>query len=73
MKWKSKLLSCVQLLETSWTIQSMEFSRPEYWSGCPSPLQYICEVTDKTHVVILYLFVYLAQKISFHGFSNLCL
>ena len=22
-----------QLFETPWTIQSMEFSRPEYWSG----------------------------------------
>ena len=30
-KWK--LLSCVQLFVTPWTIQSMEFSRPEYWSG----------------------------------------
>ena len=30
-KWK--LLSHVQLFATSWTIQSMEFSRPEYWSG----------------------------------------
>ena len=30
-KWKS--LSCVQLFATPWTIQSMEFSRPEYWSG----------------------------------------
>ena len=28
-----KLLSRVWLLETPWTIQSMEFSRPEYWSG----------------------------------------
>ena len=28
-KWKS--LSCIQLC--TWTIQSMEFSRPEYWSG----------------------------------------
>ena len=27
------LLSHVQLFATSWTIQSMEFSRPEYWSG----------------------------------------
>ena len=27
--WKS--LSCVQLLAIPWTIQSMEFSRPEYW------------------------------------------
>ena len=22
---------------TPWTIQSMEFSRPEYWNGLPSP------------------------------------
>ena len=28
--WKS--LSCVRFLATPWTIQSMEFSRPEYWS-----------------------------------------
>ena len=28
-----KSLSCVQLLATPWTTQSMEFSRPEYWSG----------------------------------------
>ena len=36
-KWKS--LSPVLLFATPWTIQSMEFSRPEYWSGepCPSP------------------------------------
>ena len=33
--WKSKFLSDVWLLETPWTIQSMEFSRPEY----PSILQ----------------------------------
>ena len=25
--------SRVRLFETPWTIQSMEFSRPEYWSG----------------------------------------
>ena len=30
-KWK--LLSCVRLFATPWTTQSMEFSRPEYWSG----------------------------------------
>ena len=30
---KGKLLSPVGLSETPWTIQSMEFSRPEYWSG----------------------------------------
>ena len=31
--WKWKLLSHVQLSVTPWTIQSMEFSSPEYWSG----------------------------------------
>ena len=35
VKWKS--FSCVQLLVTPWTIQSVEFSRPEYWSGLPFP------------------------------------
>ena len=30
-KWKS--LSQVRLFATPWTIQSLEFSRPEYWSG----------------------------------------
>ena len=36
---KRKLLSRVQLFVTPWTIQSMEFSRPEYWSWYtfPSP------------------------------------
>ena len=33
--WKS--FSCVRLFETPWTIQSMKFSRPEYWSGQPFP------------------------------------
>ena len=31
--WKWKVLSCVRLFATPWTIQSMKFSRPEYWSG----------------------------------------
>ena len=30
-KWKS--LNHVQLFATPWTMQSMQFSRPEYWSG----------------------------------------
>ena len=36
---KLKSLSCVWHFVTPWTIQSMEFSRPEYWSGqlFPSP------------------------------------
>ena len=39
---KEKSLSHVQLFVTPWTIdyqapQSMEFSRPEYWSGLPFP------------------------------------
>ena len=32
-EWKWKSLSCVQLFVTPRTIQSMEFTRPEYWSG----------------------------------------
>ena len=36
-KWK--WLSRVQLFATPWTIQPMEFSRPEYWSGSFSLLQ----------------------------------
>ena len=32
-KWKWKLLSCVRLFVTRWTIQSLDFSRPEYRSG----------------------------------------
>ena len=34
-KWKS--LSHIRLFATPWTIQSMEFSRPESWSGQPFP------------------------------------
>ena len=39
---KVKLLSCVQLFATPWTVayqspQSMGFSRQEYWSGLPYP------------------------------------
>ena len=37
--WKWKLLSHVRRLVTPWTIQSMEFSKPEYWSGSLSLLQ----------------------------------
>ena len=39
MLWKWKALSHVQLFMTPWTIQSMQFSRPEYWSEelFPSP------------------------------------
>ena len=45
-KWKKesevKLLSCVQLFATSWTVAyqappSMGFPRQEYWSGVPFP------------------------------------
>ena len=39
---KVKLLSCVQLFVTPWTVAyhaplSMGFSRQEYWSGLPFP------------------------------------
>ena len=36
-KVKRKSPSCVRLLGTPWTIQSMEFSRPEHRSGQPFP------------------------------------
>ena len=35
VKWKS--LNHVRLFATPWTIQSIEFSRPEYWGGLPFP------------------------------------
>ena len=35
VKWKS--LSHVRLFATPWTIQFMEFSRPDYWSESPFP------------------------------------
>ena len=38
-KWKWKSFSDVKLFVTPWTIQSMGFSRPEYWSGGCSLLQ----------------------------------
>ena len=38
ISWKWKSLSRVQFFATPWTIQSMEFSRPEYWSGYPFPI-----------------------------------
>ena len=34
---QQKSLSRVRLFVIPWTIQSMEFSRPEYWSGYPFP------------------------------------
>ena len=42
MKVKVKLLSCVQLFATPWTVAlqappSIGFSRQEYWSGLPFP------------------------------------
>ena len=36
-RWKWKSLSHLWLFATPWTIQSMKFSRPEYWSGQPFP------------------------------------
>ena len=36
-EWKRKSLSRVRLFATPWTVQSMEFSRLEYWSGQPFP------------------------------------
>ena len=35
--WKWKFLSRVLLFATLWTVQSMGFSKPGYWSGQPFP------------------------------------
>ena len=35
--WNWKSLSHVWLFATPWTLQSLEFSRLEYWSGWPFP------------------------------------
>ena len=38
MQFQSEVkVSCVWLFATPWTIQSVEFSRTEYWSGLPFP------------------------------------
>ena len=39
LEWKWKLPSSVQLFATPWSIQSMEFSRSEYYNGYLSLLQ----------------------------------
>ena len=50
--WKVKVKvaqSCLTICPP-WTIQSMEFSRPEYWSGNPSLLQRPSQPRDWTQV-----------------------
>ena len=55
-KVKVKLLSCVQLFATPWTVAhqaplSMGFSRQEYWSGLPLPSPGdIPDTRDRTQV-----------------------
>ena len=39
----SELLSCVRCFASPWTIPSMEFSRPEYWSGSVSSVAQLCQ------------------------------
>ena len=46
-KVKVKSLSHVRLYANPWTIQSMEFSRPEYWSGSSQPR----DQTQVSHIV----------------------
>ena len=36
-RWVSESRSVMSDFVTPWTVQSMEFSRPEYWSGQPFP------------------------------------
>ena len=60
MKVKVKLLSPVRLFATPWTVAhqiplSMGFSRQEYWSGLPCPLQIYHPNTNqkKSEVTVL--------------------
>ena len=48
VEWKS--LSRVWLFSTPWTIQSMEFSQPEYWVGSLSFLWGSSQPRDQTQV-----------------------
>ena len=48
---KVKVAQSCQLFATPWTTQSMEFSRPEYWSGEPIPFSRgSAQPTDRTQV-----------------------
>ena len=72
MKVKVKLLSCVRLFATPWTVahqapQSMEFSRQEYWSGLPFPSPIIYEGPRKYSVnLCVLIFVYFASYSEYH-------
>ena len=64
---KVNLLSCVRLLATPWTAAhqsppSMEFSRPEYWSGVPWPSigtqSFVLFRTIKTETMFIIFFLY---------------
>ena len=39
LQWEWKAFSHVQLFVTPWTIQSMEFSRPDYWKWVAFPFR----------------------------------
>ena len=39
VKWHESRSVVSDSLQTPWTIHSVEFSRPEHWSGYPFPLQ----------------------------------
>ena len=74
-KWK--LLRCVQLFVTPWTIQSTEFSRPEYWSGYQSLLQSIFSTQGSNPGLLLaggfsqILFSYLIVKLGSKVFTGM--
>ena len=60
-KWKvkGKLLSCVRLLVTPWTVAyqappSLGFSRQEYWSGVPLPSPNLNIISHYLIIIILF-------------------
>ena len=50
VSWKWKSLRRVWLFATPYTMQSVEFSRPEYWSGYPSPFLGSAQPRHRTRV-----------------------
>ena len=69
-KWKCYLLSHVQLFSTPWTVAyhaplSMGFSRQEYWSGLPFPIQGSSRVSWVSCIGRQILYYRICHKICF--------
>ena len=50
---QGKSLSCIQLFATTWTIQSMDFIRPKYWSVAFPFSRGYSQPRDQTHISLI--------------------